>query len=163
MAAGNTYTPIATTALTSGTSYSFTSIPSTYTDLVLITQFTVGSNLDLGLQFNANTTGTSYSDIQFSGNGTSPSSGRDTSVNQIVSDLTGTGTAGDMIYIFNIMNYANTNVYKNVIGTAKSASKGINVVTGCWRNAAAINEMRLLVGGGGFTAGIATIYGIAAA
>jgi hypothetical protein len=163
MAAGSTYTPIATTALTSGTSYSFTSIPSTYTDLILVTQFTVASNLDLGLQFNANITGTSYSDTQLVGNGTTAASYRDTSINQIVTDYTGTGTVGDMVYIFNIMNYSNATTYKTVVGTAKSASKGVNAVVGTWRNTAAINELRLLIGGGGFTAGIATIYGIAAA
>ena len=163
MAAGATYEPIATTALTSGTSYSFTSIPSTYTDLILITQFTVGSNLDLGLQFNANITGTSYSDTQLWGNGTTAGSSRDTGINQIVMDLTGTGTVGDMIYKISIMNYSNTTTYKTVIGTGNSASKGINATVGMWRNTAAINEVRLQVGGGGYTAGIATIYGIAAA
>jgi hypothetical protein len=163
LAAGPTYSTIATTTLGSGTSYSFTSIPATYTDLILVTQFTVASNLDLGLQFNADTTGTNYSDTQLVGNGTTAASYRDTNINQIVTDYTGTGTVGDMVYIYHIMNYSNATTYKTVIGTAKSASKGVNAVAGTWRNTAAINQMRLLVGGGGFTAGIATIYGIASA
>lgn len=157
-----TYEAIATTALTSGTSYTFSSIPGTFTDLVLVTSFTVGSNLDLGIQFNGETTGTNYSQTYLQGNGTSTSSGRGSNQNQIYLDNTGTSTASNL-YEFSVMNYTNPSYYKTVIGTCAVPSLGMQTISGTWRNTAAITSMRLLVGGGGFTSGIATLYGIKAA
>jgi len=85
MAAGSTYTPIATTTLGSTTaSYTFSSIPSTYTDLVLVVigeaYFTSTNYINTGVQFNSDT-GSNYAAHYLIGNGSSVSSGATTTSN----------------------------------------------------------------------------------
>ena len=75
MAAGSTYTPIATTTLGSAaTSYTFTSIPSTYTDLVLVGNLSSSSNTNISIRIYSDS-GTNYSNTYLTGvNGTGASS-----------------------------------------------------------------------------------------
>ena len=72
-----TYEPIQTTTLGSAAaSYTFSSIPSTYTDLKLvITGTSVGAYADIDLRFNSDTA-TNYSWTALAGNGTAASSYR---------------------------------------------------------------------------------------
>ena len=76
MAAGSTYTKIASTTLgTAAASYTFNSIPSTYTDLVLVANIQqVTNGEDVAIQFNTDT-GTNYSRIYVCGSGSSAHSG----------------------------------------------------------------------------------------
>lgn len=78
----NTYIPIASTTLsTSAASVTFSSIPQTYTDLVLRVSARAtpaGNTIQLGIQFNGNTSAV-YSNTILRGNGSTASSTRDTS------------------------------------------------------------------------------------
>ena len=167
MAAGSTYTPIATTTLGSATaSYTFSSIPSTYTDLVLIVNaaITTGSSY-YSVQFNSDT-GSNYSATRLRGNGSSATSGRDTSVTQIwtSSGATITTTSLENNLIMNIMNYANTSTYKTVIGRDNAASVETNAYVGLWRSTSAINTIKVSIASSTFIAGSTfTLYGLAAA
>lgn len=167
MAAGATYTPIATTTLGSAAaSYTFSSIPSTYTDLVLVcnTAITTGSSFYL-VQFNSDT-GTNYSATRLRGNGTSATSGRDTSVAQIYtsSGATITTTSLENNLIMNIMNYSNTTTYKTVIGRDNAASVETDAYVGLWRSTSAINTIKISIGSSTFIVGSTfTLYGILAA
>jgi hypothetical protein len=81
MAAGSTYTPIATTTLGSSTSsYTFSSIPQTYTDLVLIVSgygaASDGNSIVCRVGNGTVDSGTNYSTTRLSGSGSSASSGR---------------------------------------------------------------------------------------
>jgi len=118
MAAGSTYTPIATTTLGSAVaSYSFTSIPSTYTDLVLILNpsGTTTNGQDVGLRFNSDSA-TNYSRTALSGNGTNAISPRQS--NQTYAYLTYYGYPSGSVpmnFISNIQNYSNSTTYKTVL------------------------------------------------
>ena len=167
MAAGSTYTPIATTTLGSAaTSYTFSSIPSTYTDLVLIcnTAITTGSSYYL-VQFNSDT-GSNYSATRLRGNGSAATSGRDTSATQIYtsSGATITTTSLENNLIMNVMNYSNTSTYKTVIGKDNAASIETDAYVGLWRSTAAINTIKISIGSSTFIAGSTfTLYGISCA
>jgi len=67
----STYEPIATTTLAAAAaSYTFSSIPATYTDLVLISSCQVTNNNDaVRMQLNSDTAA-NYSNTQLAGNGT---------------------------------------------------------------------------------------------
>jgi hypothetical protein len=166
MAAGSTYTPIATTTLgSSATSYTFSSIPSTYTDLVLViqTQWTTSGNSDCGLRFNGDT-GSNYSRTYVEGNGTSATSGRGS--NENIMYITGYFSNTISTQIFQIMNYANTTTYKTAINRESSNPSDSNVgaKVGLWRSTAAINSVTIIGASKTFAAGSTfTIYGIAAA
>ena len=67
MPASNTYEPIATTTLTSATSeVSLSSIPSTYTDMIIVvTATTTADNTDIQMYFNSDNTSGLYSKNEF--------------------------------------------------------------------------------------------------
>ena len=77
MAAGSTYTPIATTTASgSASSVTFSSIPSTYTDLVIVADILgAASTADAVLRFNSDTT-SNYSETVIRGDGSSAASAR---------------------------------------------------------------------------------------
>ena len=106
MASAATYTPIATTTLGSATgSYTFSSIPQTYTDLVVVAQATISVAAGSVVQFNGDT-GNNYSYTYISGDGSSASSSRVTNNNYIqTGGFQSNGTNGAMIT--NILNYSN--------------------------------------------------------
>ena len=84
MASAQTYTPIATTTLASNTaSYTFSSIPQTYTDLILeatgATDYTAGTSWPFYIQVGNGLVdiGSNYSDTMLYGNGSSALAHRD--------------------------------------------------------------------------------------
>jgi hypothetical protein len=171
MAAGNTYVAIATQTLGSAAaSVTFSSIPGTYTDLVLVLQPASTTFADnVGLQFNSDT-GNNYSSTNLSGTGSAASSGRTSSAPYInVTNIIGTtGTLGAMTSTIQIMNYANTTTYKTVIsrtGQNGATYNGTEAIVGLWRNTAAINTIVIKQSGSPnfITGSTFSLYGIAAA
>ena len=169
MAAGSTYTPIAS-AIVSGTStnsVSFTSIPSTYTDLVFIVDSskTDGSIVNIYIRYN-NDSGYNYSCTFAYGDGSSALSGRQTTSNQIANMVGDQGTTLSNT-IINTMNYADTNTYKTTLSRYSSTQSGDVVMGGIalWQSTSAINRTDiLLLGSNYFSNGSTmTLYGIAAA
>jgi hypothetical protein len=159
MAVSNTYQAIATTTLGSAvSSYTFSSISGSYTDLVLV----VASNsnvLNINLRFNSDSTAL-YSDTALWGTGTSATSGRDTGSTFIY----GTYSSGQVIQKWQIMNYSNTTTNKTVLLRVDDSAVAVGAVVGLYRSTNAISSINILAGTGNLPAGLtATIYGIAAA
>jgi hypothetical protein len=159
MAAGNTYVALATTTVTSQTSYTFSSIPSTYTDLVIIFGGVASAADTMAFRFNSDT-GSNYSDTVLKGDGTSAISNRRS--NQTLGYY-GTPSTVQSTVIGNIINYANTTTYKTAIGRGNSADSQVETRVLLWRSTAAINSVTILCGGGSTLTGTFTLYGIAAA
>jgi len=164
-----TYTPIATTTLTgTATTVTLSSIPSTYTDLVLVispkTSFNTSADA-MYLFFNGDNDNTHYSITRLFGNGSSASSDR-YSASYMGWLSTDFGTT-----IVHIQNYANTTTYKTYIASSKSnGSYGIAGATvGLWRGSTgsatqAINSVRIDDVSGTFQIGSSfTLYGVTAA
>jgi anti-sigma-K factor RskA len=164
MAAGSTYTPIATQTMTSATaSVTFSSISGSYTDLVLVVAGQAsGAQRNLLLQFNGDT-GANYSVTILYGDGSTAGSDRLSSQNSaFVGGLNNTTQSNSII---NIMNYSNTTTYKTTIGRNNSSTVQVASKVTLWRNTAAITSIvAFLVGSDTFTTGTTlTLYGIAAA
>lgn len=162
-----TYEPIATTTLGSAAaSYTFTSIPSTYTDLVLVCNWrnSVGAGYWGQLQFNGDT-GSNYSTTVLDGNGTSATSYRYTN-DSVGVRIGGTTTANNNPSIVNIMNYSNTTTFKSQISRYSDASQAAQAFASLWRSTAAITSIKIQIENG--TANIVagstfTLYGIKSA
>ena len=160
-----TYEPIATYTIQSAqTSYTFTAIPSTYTDLVLVmqTQWTTAGNSDAGLRFNSDT-GSNYSRTWVEGTGTAPVSGRGS--NETVMYIVGYFSNTISTQICHIMNYANTTTYKTAINRESSNPSDSNVAAkiGLWRSTVAINSVTIYGTKSFATGSTFTLYGIKAA
>jgi len=73
-----TYTPLATVTLgSSASSVTFSSIPATYRDLILVITGTVATSTNLSISLNGDT-GSNYTSVFASGNGSTSSSGTGT-------------------------------------------------------------------------------------
>jgi hypothetical protein len=158
-----TYEKIATSTLGSAAaSITFSSIPSTYTDLSVILTTRGASGSVLRLRFNSDT-GTNYSRTNLIGNGTTASSTRSTTSNNISIGfgITTSGIWG--LYTINIFSYAGS-TYKTCLVTASEDENGSGSVTsrvGLWQNTAAITTIDLSATSGTLDAGTtATLYGI---
>jgi hypothetical protein len=172
MAAGPTYTPIATTTTTGGSTevITFSSVPSTYTDLVLIANTGPMSEITaFRFRFNSDS-GSNYSYLQMSGNGSSAASTKDP--NQVSGLVSGSlfNTTDRSMFIMNIMNYANTTTYKTTINRGSRAADSLAAVSACasmWRSTSAITTVAVSpnFGGGVFipAGSTFTLYGITAA
>jgi hypothetical protein len=167
MAAGSTYTPIATTTLGSvATSYTFSSIPNTYTDLVLVMNSIADSTaFHIYARYNSDS-GSNYSQTILYGDGTSAGSTRETSQAQSRFSYGGAvRTTSPTTTIVNFENYSNTTTYKTVIARNGRASDGTDAVISLWRSTAAINSIQIFNSASvNFAVGSTfTLYGIAAA
>ena len=165
MAAGSTYTPIATATLSSAAaSYTFSSIPGTYTDIVAIVSAQNVSNngADFYTTFNGDT-GTNYSRLYLVGDGSSASSGlgsNSTAINAF--SLPSSGSVFNP-FIFHINNYSNTTTYKTALIRQSGTTNFMGLTAGTWRSTAAITSITF-----GYTNNINagstfTLYGIKAA
>jgi len=165
MAAGSTYTPIATTTLGSAqATVTFSSISGSYTDLVLIVQNSNSAGINsISLNFNSDTS-SNYSMTFISGDGSTASSGRETSQTKL--NVGGTSTDMGNVTICNIMNYSNATTYKSTV--SRSGWTGyalIRAFAGLWRSTSAITQIDIkVISGANFNTGSTfTLYGIAAA
>ena len=171
MAAGATYEPIATTSPTTNpTELIFNSIPSTYTDLVLVvTAKASPDGGDIYIKVNDDTN-SNYSWTNLWGNGGAVGSARTSSGSLgLLVDYYGTvgNNNNNHLLIANFNNYANTTTYKTCISRSNNAAGGVDVVTTMWRQTEAIGSLKLGIGSARtdtFSTGtVATLYGIKAA
>ena len=177
MAAGSTYTPIATTTLVSNaTSISFSSISGAYTDLILIVSYASTANdntLYIRVGNNTEDTGANYSTTVISGQGTSAVSNRQSNTANGIwvagwSYGCGSSITTPSIVTINLQNYSNSTTYKPIISRASVKRDDGNAETSAsvsmWRGTSAINLIKITFISGSLLAGsTATLYGIAAA
>lgn len=166
MAAGATYVPIATQTLGSAAAtVTFSSIPGTYTDLVLIISAKGSTQNYPSLRFNSDT-GSNYSRTILSGSGSAASSDRGTNATAAnINYLASTDTSNfNYVSITNIMNYSNSTTYKTQITRANNASTGVDAVVTLWRNTNAITQIDCIMNTGNYASGSTfSLYGITAA
>lgn len=165
MAAGSTYTPIQSYTLGSAQAdVTFSSIASTYTDLVLVINTAVASSSgSIRAQLNGDT-GAVYSATRLFGNGSTASSNRLSSDNYLAFGTIST-TLGTTIV--QVMNYANTTTAKTSLVRNNDSSSAVYAIVTMWKPAtqAAISSIYIQNNAGSnFIAGSTfTLYGIAAA
>jgi hypothetical protein len=163
--ATNTYVALAThTVPSSVASYTFTSIPQGYTDLILVIngKHSANQNEDYGLRFNSDT-GSNYSSTYLLGSGTAALSGR---VSNQTKTISGWLNATDIgTYIDHIQNYSNSTTYKTVIsrGAQTDSDTYLSANVSLWRNTAAITSITVVPAAASLASGMTlSLYGVAA-
>lgn len=166
-----TYEPIATTTLgSSSAGITFSSIPQTYTDLVIVCVGTIATNGNsVVVEINGNTNQLGSFTL-LGGNGSSAFSAR-TNNRSYVSAGWNVGFSNTEICTttINFFNYTNTTTFKATLARATNAIgsslPGAELDASLWRSTSAITSLQVFTGGGGnLNAGfIATLYGIKAA
>jgi hypothetical protein len=163
-----TYEPIATQTLAStSTLITFSSVPSTYTDLqiIVLCQGDVASALNVLLN-NDNTAG-NYSWLKMIGNGSAAQSANNNSRGNLSFGIdNGIPTSTSFaLCLINLFSYTSTDKFKSVIGQWSSNSE-TETTTQLWKSTSAVNRVDLRIGGGtaNFSVGTTvTLYGIKAA
>lgn len=162
-----TYEPIQTYTLTSAaTTITFSSIPQTFTNLkmVLTPLNNTTSSSDWGVRYNSDS-GANYSSGMIYANGSSTHAWWNAySGNYGYLDWNSwASNAGFTQTIVDILQYSNTNVYKNAIVIGYSFENGVDVGGHIWGSTAAINRIDFTYLGSGyqFAPGTtATLFGI---
>lgn len=163
MAAGSTYTPIATTTLSStATSVTFSSISGSYTDLILVGSLNTSAALDYWYRLNGDT-GTNHSNTRIIGNGSTASSSRGANSDRTYINAVGS-TTGQHQFIIHLLNYSNTTTYKTQLVRFDNAGQELNARVGLWRSTSAITTILIQTDSSTFTSGSTfTLYGITCA
>ena len=148
------------TANGSASTFTFSSIPQTYTDLVLIANTINGqSGGNVSIRFNSDT-GSNYSRTFFYGDGSSAVSGRASNAAQI--DGGGTNPNGAFVK-WDVFNYSNTTTNKTVIIKQIETSRLVAAAVALWRNTAAITTLEVTTQSALYSGQVLTLYGIKAA
>ncbi len=158
-----TYEPIASANPSSATSVSFSSIPDTYTDLVLVAALTQPYGFsEIQLRFNGSSA-TNYSATYVKGDGSSASSNRWSNANAMNLSTNGPGNSSTPLTLnVAIQRYASTSVFKTVLSASGSASQQVDRLVGLWRSTSAITSIDLFPVSWNIT-GTVSLYGIKAA
>jgi hypothetical protein len=170
MAAARTYEPIATYTVPSNTtSYTFNSIPGTYTDLVIAMSVASSSGNTLFIRFNGDTSA-NYSAVRLSTNGSATFTDRDSGAGYgvLTNYAAPPSTLGNHNTILQVMNYSNTTTFKTWLNQSNLASTGVDLIVGLYRSTSSITSIGFSTNGFGGTSTLLagstfTIYGIAAA
>lgn len=164
----NTYVAIATVTVGSGgaSSMDFTSIPATYTDLVLMVSTRSSTAEDsFGLQFNGDT-GNNYSYRNVQGDGTNAQSFNGTVARiyrgrQPESGYTANTFGNSTFYIPNYAGSNNKSVSLDTVNENNATLARASLSAAIWSNTAAITSIKVLPDSGSFVQySTATLYGI---
>ena len=140
-----TYTPIASITLgATATSVTFSSIPQTYTDLILVTNVASTGTADMDIRVNSDT-GSNYGWTALSGSGSAAVNARGSNDSKFRADQYGIiTTAFNQMNIVQFMNYSNSTTYKTFISRASNASSGTDLTVGTWRSTSAITTITVI-------------------
>jgi hypothetical protein len=138
----STYVALATTTLASATAtVTFSSIPATYRDLILVFEGKSSSTLEnTYIQLNGDATAGNYPYVLMLGTGSSAISAAYTARTWGEADTTG----GNMIYQF--MDYSATDKHKTVLFRTNRSAGGVTAQAGRWANSSAITSIALQMG-----------------
>lgn len=166
-----TYALIETVTLGStAASVTFSSIPQTYTDLIVVANIGIAVSDDypaLRVGNGSVDTGSNYSLTGVSGNGSSATSGRDSNRVAWYTSFCNTSNPGNYNLIFNLQDYANTTTFKSGLIRTNFASAHTSALVVLWRSTSAINTLQFSLfdgtGGRAYNTGSTfRLYGIQA-
>jgi hypothetical protein len=134
----STYTPIST-ATTSGStsSVTFSSIPSTYTDLILICSSKAAAGY-LIIRVNSDSS-SNYSRTNLIGTGSSAISNRASNQSFLLAPDAGTSEFYPTITQF--MNYSSTTTFKTALQRTHNMGSNVYATVGLWRSTSAITSI----------------------
>jgi len=166
----STYEPIESKVLAStATDVTFISIPSTYTDLVLVCSIQMNgsqANAFVAVGNGSIDTGANYSYTILSGNGSTATSVRDSNDTRgfFFTNNSYPQTTNRNMTVMNFQNYSNTTTYKTVLIRSGNSALGTDAEVGLWRSTSAINRIKVYPTNNAFEVGSTfTLYGIKAA
>ena len=163
-----TYTQInSVTLAAASSSVTFSSIPNTFRDLVLVLNGQLASNNSVGLRLNSDS-GTNYTIVMMRNNTTTGTeSGVETAATSVYANWS-QGRSGDrMLTTYQVMDYSATDKHKTVLSrnnyTDITPTGRVEALASRWTNTAAVTSLTVITGTNALAAGFtAALYGIEA-
>jgi hypothetical protein len=151
-----TYTPLATVTLGStAASVTFSSIPATYRDLIVVVNGTTTASVGVTFRHNGDTTDANYTSVNMTGNGSTATSTTATNANMM--SMFTTQTQG----IVQFLDYSATDKHKTGLSRGDNAGNNTRAFARRWSNTAAITSIE--IAGGTFNSGSTfSLYGVIA-
>ena len=154
----STYVALATETLSgTDTSITFSSIPATYRDIVVVAKTFSASATGVGVRFNGDT-GSNYSMVYASGDGSTATSSAYTS-DRAEPYISG---ATDHLILMQIMDYSATDKHKTILARSSGGGASVFAHANRWANTAAVTSLEVLSFGGQSFTGTISLYGIEA-
>jgi hypothetical protein len=146
---------------TTASSVTFSSIPATYRDLIVVFAGTRTGNNNVLVRVNSDT-GSNYSYVGASSFSTSSSSSGTTATN-FVSTLASLATDRQLNVIWQFMDYSATDKHKTTLTRFNDSGSEVAMLAGRWANTAAITSIQVFTGNNDFGSGATfNLYGIKA-
>jgi len=127
----------------SASTYTFSSIPNNFTDLIFVINYdsATAGNQSLNMRFNGDTA-TNYSYTILRGSGSAAQSARGSTDDRIYCGSSSTGTTNiASTAIIQIQNYSNTTTYKTALIRDNNPDYYVFANVGLWRSTAAITSV----------------------
>jgi hypothetical protein len=159
-----TYKPLANVTLgTAVATVTFSSIPATYRDLVVIVQGNTSITSQVRMVINSDT-GNNYNWQRLSGNGTTDTSLFSSNVAFVnLANIANATSSSAIQIVINVMDYSATDKHKTVLSRAGNAANGTDAIYTRWANTAAITSLQVAASSGNWAIGSTfALYGIAA-
>lgn len=149
-----TYVPLATETLSgSDSSITFSSVPATFRDLILVIAGTSASATTFGVQCNSDSA-SNYTFVEMSSDG-----GGTSSSGSLTYLLMGRSTTSQGVSTLQIMDYAQTDKHKTAIARGSTSSIIVRASAARWANTAAVTS--LTVTGSNWSSGTTlSLYGV---
>lgn len=148
-----TYTPLATVTLAStASSVTFSSIPATYRDLILVVNASSSIQTELFLRLNSDT-GSNYNTVRMQGNGSI--TGSASTANATGARLNGNGdimTTLSFNALIQFLDYSATDKHKSGLSRTNSAN-GVDACAFRWANTNAVSTVLAYPATGTFSSG----------
>ena len=136
----------------------FSSIPSTYRDLVLVVNGKTTAGVALYARFNSDSTSANYPRVGIAGYGSTAASFSGTEPGIQAAFLTTANT-----WILNVMDYSATDKQKTVLSRLSQDTSEVNAIATRWANTAAITSVQFITASSTFAAGTTfSLYGVIA-
>ena len=141
----NTYVPLATITLSSATtSLTFSSLPASYRDIILVFNGSKTGSTDTHLQVRANgDSGKNYPRVAMGGSSGGSYSNSSTNIDGMQMAYVGAGQPR-VTSILQIFDYSATDKHKTFLAREAEAAESTDAVAGRWSNTAAITSLTIL-------------------
>jgi hypothetical protein len=161
-----TYTALATRTLTStAASVTFSSIPATYRDLILVTEVIAGTNQGANVRYNSDS-GSNYSTVVMRAYGASIAESGSTTDNVIYITYSGIGSGQKCLTTFSVMDYSATDKHKTALHRSNytgTSTTFVEAMATRWANTSAITSLQFFASTGSFAVGSTfSLYGVIA-
>ena len=162
----STYEPLGSVTLTSAQAQvTFTNIPQTYTDLILVGSVIGSAGNDCHVRVNGDLS-TNYSNTFIFGSGTSAVSSQVANTSIIYGNVTSMDAGEVNTMLMNFQNYSNNTINKTVLVRYNSTTTGkyVTASVAMWRSTSAINSITVTTNAtGNFAVGTTlSLYGVGA-